>query len=256
VTITNARGHLSSETIDLLLLSALSANEANEAKAHIDGCTFCKQRWVELNEDSQKFKQFVFARTLPAVEARLNESKQGFFERFKLAFVLPALGVATAAALALTLTSGPGTQTEDDVYIGVKGLEPTFEVFAQRQQGSTFALKPGTSLKPKDRIRFVVNPGQAKYVLVASVDGKGVFSVYHPFGAVESEKIAGQVPRKLELGSTVELDDTTGTEKLLVILSDAPVKADAVKAALQANPAAPKIDGARVLSQEFVKVAP
>lgn len=256
MTITNARGHLSSETIDLLLLSALKADEANAAKAHLDDCGLCKQRWMELNEDSQKFKQFVFARTLPQVEARLNESKQGLFERFKLQFVLPALGLATAAAVALTFSAGPGTQTEDDVYIGVKGYEQTFEVFAQRQQGTAFALKPGTALKPKDRIRFVVNPGNAKYVLVASVDGKGAFSVYHPFGAAESEKIAGAVPRKLELGSTVELDDTMGTEKLLVVLSDTPVKAEVLKAAVAANPAAPKLEGAKVLTQEFVKVAP
>ena len=36
MTATNARGHLSSETIDLLLLSALASNEANEAKAHFN----------------------------------------------------------------------------------------------------------------------------------------------------------------------------------------------------------------------------
>jgi len=256
MTATNARGHLSSETIDLLLLSALSSNETNEAKAHIDDCGKCKQRWMELNEDSQKFKQYVFARTLPAVEARLNESKQGFFSRFKLQFLLPALGVATAAALALTFAAGPGTQTEDDIYIGVKGLEPTFEVFAQRQQGASFVVKASTPLKPKDRIRFIVSPGQAKYVLVASVDGKGTFSVYHPFGAMESEKLVGKVPRRLELGSTVELDDTMGTEKLVVVLSENPVKAEALKAALRESPAAPKIDGAKVLTQEFVKVAP
>lgn len=256
MTATNARGHLSSETIDLLLLSALASNEANEAKAHIDDCGLCKQRWMELNEDSQKFKQYVFARTLPAVEARLNASKQGFFERFKLQFVLPALGLATAAALALTFAAGPGTQTEDDIYIGVKGLEPTFEVFAQRQQGASFAVKAGTPLKPKDRIRFIVSPGQAKYVLVASVDGKGTFSVYHPFGAEESEKLVGKVPRRLELGSTVELDETMGTEKLVVVLSENPVKAEALKAALSESPSAPKLDGARVLTQEFVKVAP
>ncbi|MDP3237414.1 MAG: hypothetical protein Q8S33_36130 [Myxococcales bacterium] len=256
MTATNARGHLSSETIDLLLLSALASNEANEAKAHIDDCSLCKQRWMELNEDSQKFKQYVFARTLPAVEARLNASKQGFFERFKLRFVLPALGVATAAALALTFAAGPGTQTEDDIYIGVKGLEPTFEVFAQRQQGASFAVKAGTPLKPKDRIRFIVSPGQAKYVLVASVDGKGTFSVYHPFGSTESEKLVGKVPRRLELGSTVELDETMGTEKLVVVLSENPVKAEALKAALSESPTAPKLDGAKVLTQEFVKVAP
>lgn len=252
---TNARGHLSSETIDLLLLSALPPSETNEAKAHLDDCGLCKQRWTELNEDSQRFKQYVFARTLPNVEARLAP-KEGFFERFRLKLLLPVLGVASAAALALTFAAGPGTQTEDDVYIGVKGLEPTFEVFAQRQDGGAFAVKSGTALKPKDRIRFVVSPGQARYVLIGSVDGKGAFSVYHPFGAAESEKLDGKVPRRVELASTVELDDTLGTEKLVVVLSEAPVKAEALKAALEASPAAPKLEGAKVLTQDLVKVAP
>ena len=51
----NPRGHLSSETIDLLLLSALDATEANAAKAHLDECDLCKTRWRELNEDKVRF---------------------------------------------------------------------------------------------------------------------------------------------------------------------------------------------------------
>lgn len=256
MTITNARGHLSSETIDLLLLSALSAPEANDAKAHLDTCTDCKQRWVELNEDSMKFKQFVFARTLPQVEARVAEARGSVFERFRLAWLVPAFGLATAAAVAFSVAGGPGTQTEDDVYIGVKGNEPSFEVFAQRERGAAFQVKSGMALRPKDRIRFVVGPAQARYVLVASLDGNGAFSVYHPFGAAESERINEQVPRRLELASTVELDETTGTERVVLVLSDAPVRADVVKAALALNPTAPKLEGAKVITQEFVKVAP
>ena len=41
----NARGHLSSETIDMLMLSALDAQAANDAKNHIDGCASCRTRW-------------------------------------------------------------------------------------------------------------------------------------------------------------------------------------------------------------------
>jgi len=254
MSVTNPRGHLSSETIDLLLLAALSPSDTNEAKGHLDGCELCKQRWIDLNEDSQKFKQYVFARTLPQVEQRLQSPVQSFFERFKLQFVLPAVGLAAAAGLAFVLSAGPGTQTEDDIYVGLKGLESTFEVFAQRAQGNVFAVKANAELKPKDRIRFVVNPGHAKYVMVVSVDGKGAFSVYHPVGGAESEKVESK--KRAELTSTIELDDTVGTEKLLVVLSEAPIKADVVKAAVTANAAAPKIDGAKVLTQEFVKVAP
>jgi hypothetical protein len=251
MTITNERGHLSSETIDLLLLAALPANQANEAKAHLDDCGFCKQRWLELNEDSQKFKQYVFARTLPQVEARLQTAQAGFFERLRLKFVLPVLGLATAAALALVL--GPGTQTEDDEYVGIKG-EASFELVAQREAGQAFPVKAGATLKPKDKVRFVVSPGAARFVLVGSLDGAGAFSVYHPFGAGQSEPVGG--PARLELSSTIELDETVGTERVYVVLSETPVTAAALEAAAKANPASPQLDGAKVLVREFVKVGP
>ena len=138
----NARGHLSSETIDLLLLSALTADETNTAKHHIDGCAECKQRWQELNEDKQRFEQFVFARTLPKVEARVAAERQGFFERFKLKFLIPVVGVA--AAFAVVAVSGPGTQTEDDLYVGIKGTPP-LEVYAQRGNGGSFAVAADTA---------------------------------------------------------------------------------------------------------------
>jgi hypothetical protein len=256
MSVTNTRGHLSSETIDLLLLAALPSTETNEAKAHLDDCSFCKQRWLELNEDSQKFKQYVFARTLPQVEARLQASQEGFFERFKLRFVLPALGLASAAALALTFAAGPGTQTEDDEYIGIKG-EPSVELFAQRAAKDAFAVKGDVTLQPKDKLRFVVQPGAAKYVLIGSIDGAGAFSVYHPFAAEQSEPVAtNRPPRPLELPQSIELDDTVGRERVFVVLSETPVKASVLEAAVKANPTAPTIDGAKVLIREFVKVAP
>ena len=67
----NARGHLSSETIDLLMLSGLDASATNAAKTHIDACATCRTRWRELNEDKEKFQQFVFPRTLEAVSSRV-----------------------------------------------------------------------------------------------------------------------------------------------------------------------------------------
>ncbi len=249
----NARGHLSSETIDLLLLSALSAPESNEAKQHIDACENCRTRWRELNEDKQRFEQFVFARTLPKVEARVLAERLGFFERFKLKFLLPVLGLAVAAAGVLSVM-GPGTQTEDDAYVGIKG-QPTFEVFAVRGEGGAFPVAPGAELQPKDRIRFVVNPAGAKYLLVASTDGAGVFSVYHPFGAQESQPVA-EAKAKLEVPGAVELDATLGAEHLVAVFSEEPLKAEEVEAALKANAQHPKLPGVSFVLREFRKVAP
>lgn len=246
------RGHLSSETIDLLLLSALSADEANAAKQHLDDCPHCKQRWQELNEDKQRFEQFVFARTLPKVEARLQTERQGFFARFKLQILIPVVGMAAAAALVMAT---PGTQNEDDLYVGIKGGQPSLDVFAVRGAGGPFQVTPQTKLQPSDRIRFVVNPAGARYLIVASRDGAGVFSVYHPFGAQQSQPVA-EKHAKVELPGAVELDATLGTERVVAAFSDEPLNASQVKEALEANPSSPKLPGVRFVTLEFVKVAP
>lgn len=246
--------HLSSETIDLLLLSALSAPEANDAKHHIDSCESCRNRWRELNEDKARFEQFVFARTLPKVEARVAASRGSFFDRFKLKLLIPAFAVAGAAA-AVVLTTGPGTQTEDDSYVGMKGAQntPSFEVVAMRGTGQ-FPVKEDTVLHPSDRIRFVVSPAGAKYLMVASTDGAGVFSVYHPFGAAQSHPVEGK--SKVELPGAVELDDTLGAEKLIAVFSDAPITAAQVEAALKLDAKNPKLPGVSFVLREFRKATP
>lgn len=249
----NARGHLSSETIDLLLLSALSADEADHARQHLEACGACKQRWQELNDDKQRFEQFVFARTLPAVEARVAAERQGFFERFKLKFLIPLVGVA--AALGVVAVSGPGTQTEDDLYVGVKGAQPSLEVYAQRGEGGSFAVGSGAELQPNDKIRFVVNPAGSRYVMIASHDGAGVFSVYAPFGSDVSQPVADAKTR-LELPGAVELDETLGTERVVAVFSDEPLTASQVEAALKSDAKNPSLKGARFVAREFRKVAP
>lgn len=248
--------HLSSETIDLLLLSALSAPEANDAKHHIDSCDACRTRWRELNEDKARFEQFVFARTLPKVEARVAAARGSFFDRFKLKLVIPALAVAGAAA-AVVITTGPGTQTEDDSYVGMKGAvasAPSFEVFAVRGAGNSFPVKNDTVLHPTDRIRFVVSPAGAKYLMVASTDGAGVFSVYHPFGAAQSHPVEAKA--KIELPGAVELDDTLGAEKLVAVFSEQPITAAQVEAALKLDAKNPKLPGVSFVFREFRKATP
>lgn len=247
----NARGHLSSETIDLLLMSALSGDRQTEAKAHLEGCTLCQKRWSELNEDKARFEQFVFPRTLAKLEARL--AAPSLMDRLRAGWkmLVPAAAGVVAASLAMAVWVGgkDRTQTEDDVYIGIKG-NASLEVVANRPETGQFPVKPGTVLKPKDKIRFVVNTAGSKFLLIASRDGAGAFTVYHPFGAAQSGQVTGN---RVELPGSVELDEVTGNERLVAVFSDAPVAADAVKAALEASPTDPKIEKAKVVSWEFVK---
>lgn len=271
----NARGHLSSETIDLLMLSGLDAAATNAAKHHIDGCELCRTRWRELNEDKEKFQQFVFPRTLQSVTSRAITPT--FFERMRLLLGPWRQQIQLAAGAAAVLTIGivvyvrsadPGTQTEDEIYIGVKGTKLAkndprdvslkgdariaMEVVAQRASEGQFPVKAGAVLKPGDKIQFIVNPGSAKYVLIGSRDGSGAFTVYHPFGGDKSASIdrgSHQLP------GAVELDAVAGTETLVAVFSNEPVDAKVLKQAVEANPAAPQLGEAKVISLDFIKAA-
>ena len=129
----NARGHLSSETIDMLMLSALDAPTANAAKNHIDGCASCRTRWRELNEDKEKFVQFVFPRTIEKVSSRVIAPS--LLERLRIFGPWKVFGPLAGAALAgliavvaYSASSGLGTQTEDGVYLGLKGTKLAADV--------------------------------------------------------------------------------------------------------------------------------
>ena len=92
-------------------------------------------------------------------------------------FPVIAAGV-TGGVLATVDRRSMGTQTEDEVYIGLKGTKLASDVglkgdarialnvVAQRLSEGQFPVKQGQVLRPGDKIQFVVNPGAAKFVLI------------------------------------------------------------------------------------------
>ena len=130
------------------------------------------------------------------------------------------MSLAVAATLVLTVTQR--SQTEDEAYIGVKGGSAVLEVVAQRGEQSQFAVKEGTLLRPKDKIRFVVNPGAARYVLIASRDSRGNVTIYYPYAGLQSAEVK---PGRQELPGSIELDDVAGRERLLAVFSEKPLLA-------------------------------
>ena len=244
------RGHLSSESTDLLMLAALKPTDAQAAHAHLETCAQCTAQWATLQEDKARFEQFVMPRTLPKIEAALVPVPwaQQLLARWKM--LIPVASLAGVVAIALGVMAQPSAP-EPAAYVGIKGAAvPTVQVVAQRPSVGQFPVKAGTALKPQDRIRFVVEPATANYLLIASQDAAGVFTVYHPFGGSQSTKATtGELP------GSVELDATVGPETLVAVFSLAPVTAQTVKTALASNPGAPRINNAHVILLNVVKEA-
>jgi len=199
--------HVSTLTIDSLALGALDTDTEARAAAHLASCADCRAEQAAAAALRAHFSTHVLPRTSPVSR-----------RSWRWAWVVaPAL---VAAAVLLVVIRDRGTAPDE---LGIKG-GATWQVFANRN-GDTFPVRDGTTLVPRDRIRFVVTPGGARYLLVASVDGAGTASIYYPYGGTQSGPAQGE---HSELPGSIVLDAAKGPERLYAIFSDDPIAAELV----------------------------
>jgi hypothetical protein len=118
--------------------------------------------------------------------------------------------------LALLFAARPGSD------VTPKG-SPSCDIFARRGD-RVFAVKDGSSLLAGDEIRFIVRPAGYPHVLVASIDAAAVATIYAPYGARRSVKLASATDRA-ELPGSVRLDSTPGPERLYCLFSQRTIDA-------------------------------
>ena len=201
--------HVSAFALDALALGALDRDREAEIHAHLAGCVDCRGA----RDRAAALREHFTIRVLPrGLQARR-------YHRW-LWLAVPAL----AAALLVVLWPRLKPEPSD---LGIKGTA-SWQVFANRS-GHTFAVHDGTELAAGDRIRFIVVPGGARYLLVASVDGRGAVTIYYPYEGSQSAPIDGD---RFELTGSIVLDAAPGPERIYALLSDEPITADAVRAPL------------------------
>jgi hypothetical protein len=199
--------HVSALTLDSLAIGALDAEAEARTAAHLASCADCRAEQTAAAALREHFAVHVLPRTHP-------ESRRSW--RWALV-AAPALAAAILLLVIMRDRGGP------DDELGIKG-DATWQVFANRN-GETFAVHDGSNLAAGDRIRFVVTPNGAPYVLVASVDGAGAASIYYPYGGTQSGPTHGA---RNELPGSIVLDAAPGPERLYAIFSDDPITADSV----------------------------
>jgi hypothetical protein len=168
------------------------------------------------------FQREVLPRTLPEIERKL--------QRRRWNWVAPlALASAVGAVVLLVRPRVP-----PEPAFGVKGA-PTLKLFVQRSSpagAEVVEVRDGDALRPGDALRFEVQPGSERFLLIASVDGEGGVTMIHPAGGAASAPLPPN-ERFVQPGSTV-LDAARGPERAFALLSREPLSRDAVKAALAA----------------------
>jgi hypothetical protein len=88
--------------------------------------------------------------------------------------------------------------------------------------GQAEQLAPGASIHPGDRVQLRYHPGEARYGVIASIDGAQVVTLHYP-GADWSAEATALAPRLTALSHAYSLDAAPGYERFFFITSDRPI---------------------------------
>lgn len=225
--------HLSAFTLDALDLNGLEAEEAARAREHVASCERCRGELEAGQAARAHFQENVLARSLPGIQERARTP--AWRGPWMTRIAIPALAAAAALVLITRARDIPREQSlppgseEPPPALGMKGTAG-LQVFASHGD-QVFPVHDGSQLAPGDRIRFVVTPAGLHYVLIASVDGAGHTTIYHPYGGTRSSAL-GDAPR-IEIPGSIVLDSTPGPERIHALFSRTPLEADQVTEALR-----------------------
>ena len=216
--------HVSAFAIDALALGALDDETRARVENHLAGCAACRRERDQAAAQRAAFTGSVLPRTLPALRARLAGPRRPA----RRAMWLGGAVAAAAAVVAVVIAARPPREPPGQRELGIKG-GPAWLVVGHRAD-RTFQIRNGEALAPGDALRFVIVPDRALYLLIASIDGAGVASIYFPYGGARSERVDGS---RIELPGSIVLDAAPGPERLFAIFSDEPLDAAPVAAQLR-----------------------
>ncbi len=226
--------HLTSLDFDLLSLGHLGEAEQGTLRAHLDACPACREQQKARSALAEEFARTVLPRSLPELRERLSAPTRRRLRWWGLA--LPAAVGGTLVALFLVQRIHQGGTIDDSALrpaqetgdLGMKG-GGGLQTYV-RHDGKVRRVAAGTTVVAGDALRFVVETGTHKYLLIASVDGAGHASAYYPFGQWQSLPVA---PGRFEVPGSVLLDDAAGPERIFALLSTRPLSGDEVRPLLE-----------------------
>jgi len=223
--------HLTSLDWDAFDLGALAPDDADTLRAHLHGCSACRQQQENRRALAEQFAREVLPRSLPVIRERLSVPSRRRNAWWWLALSPAVCGVI----LALVLARGPhggksvAWPSADPSGIAVKG-EGGLLTYV-RHGDKVSRLVPGSVLQAGDALRFAIDPRGNAYLMIAGVDGAGGVSAYYPFGQWRSMPVASQ--GRFEVPGSIVLDASAGPERIFALLSPRPVDGNLVRTQLE-----------------------
>jgi hypothetical protein len=210
---------------------------ADPMTAHIAACPQCQARTAERRRLRERFERQVS----DPLWARIAAAPRRRAWRLPALFASTAAVGLAAAVIAIARPAGPDIRVKGQASVEMLG----------RRDGQVFSFAPGVTARPGDELQISVRAARPteRFVLVGSVDGTGRFSPFYPStpdGHSVPVPTGGQ-----PLAPPIVLDNGPGPERILVVLSSAPVSVTALaplaeRAAGAGALAIPGVEGATV----------
>jgi hypothetical protein len=206
--------------------------------AHATTCGDCRARLKALDDEQRRFEQEISFDRFAAGVARASRAparakEKAVFEKRVLRVFVPTLAVAAGVALFAGLM--PAERGAHNSLKGGAGI--TVRVAAGEGPQRTASEGAPEALAVGERVRIGYRAGAHRYLLAVSIDERGEVTPLYPQAGRSLPIEVGTkgvilVPRYLP--DSIEFTEA-GTERLFVILSDAPLDVDAARAAARAS---------------------
>jgi hypothetical protein len=208
--------------------------------AHAVGCADCRARLRALDDEQRRFEDAIsfdrfeagVARAAREAERRANLStkpQRRWWHLPTAIWLVPAAGMAAALALMVTFSSGLRQAPQNRI----KGGAGMLVRIAGHDGQRTARLSGAEPLAPGERLRIGYQSGQHRYLLALSIDDGGEVTALYPESgsSLPVPETGGTATRFLP--DSIELTGK-GAERIVVVLSDAPIAVDAATRAARA----------------------
>jgi hypothetical protein len=212
--------------LDRFSLAELAREDADQVRAHVDGCARCKER-VEFRERGLgAFGGLDSARMVSAIAAKLGTAANApaLAKKRRRAPVLPILA-SIAALFAALAVMYPRERTDEVRAKGELGLT----IYRERA-GKVEQLAAGDRVRAHDRLRFVVGvPESAQEIMIVSVEEGGKIFAYYPSDGTKRSR-APKITADGALEGAIELDSSLAGERVHLVACKKPFTLDELKA--------------------------
>lgn len=147
----------------------------------------------------------------------------------KARIALPLALLFSALGVGVVLLAGPAESSRE---FQLKG-DVELLVYARQEHHTELLDRFNRLVHPGDEVRFILTgvPDDHSHVLIVSVDGAGVATVYFPYGGTRSAPVPG--PGRWEVPGSIVLDGTLGPERVFALFSKQPLAVAELEPALR-----------------------